>query len=423
MSRTLTIILGGGRGTRLYPLTKFRSKPAVPLGGLYRLIDIPISNCINSGLDQIFVLTQFNSASLNSHVTQTYVFDTFRSGFIDVLAAEQTDTEAGWFKGTADAVRQNLWHFNGFDFDYYLILSGDHLYRMDYQKFIDFHEENGAEISIGVYQVTENQASSFGILNVNGDGRITDFVEKPKTKEELNTFKVPKSKINNTDPGNNYLASMGIYIFGREVLHEILDQNKKSDFGGDIIPGLIKHYRVMAYHHKKYWQDIGSIKAFYDANIAVASQKPPFYFHTQESPIYTHLRFLTGSRLQSSKVVDSLISNGCDIKKSEILNSVIGIRSKIEKNCKLDGVVLMGMDCYENLIQLEDNRKKNRPNLGIGENTIIKRAIVDKNARIGNNVKIVNEKNLEDGKGPGYVIKDGIVVIEKNAIIPSATII
>lgn len=418
MDKVLTIILGGGRGTRLHPLTKNRSKPAVPIGGNYRLIDVPISNCINSKLYKIFVLTQFNSASLNRHISQSYKFDVFRGGFVEVLAAEQTTSRSDWYQGTADAIRANLRHFANLHFDYYLILAGDHLYRMNYEPFIKFHIENNADISIAAYPIEPKDASQFGVLKIDQNNKVTDFVEKPKTPELIE-----KMKINDPTTSKSLLASMGIYVFSKNVFHKIIAENNYSDFGKDLIPNSLKSHKVVSYPFEGYWQDIGTIKAFYEANVQLGFENPKFSFFSEQGNIYTHARFLPGSRINDCYIKESIISSGCIINHAKIENSIIGVRSIVEGDAELNGVVLMGADLYEKANQINSCKAKNIPRIGIGKNTKIMNAIIDKNARIGENVIIRNENRVENFDGQGYSIRDGIVVIEKSAIVPNGTII
>lgn len=421
MNRCLVVILGGGRGTRLHPLTKMRSKPAVPLGGSYRLIDIPISNCINSGYQNIFVLTQYNSASLHRHISQSYKFDIFSGGFVEILAAEQTVSRSDWYQGTADAVRQNLRHFLSYDFDYYLILAGDHLYRMDYRKFVQFHARKGADISVAVYPVDAADASGFGILKIDSCKRIVDFVEKPRDPKTLSRMRVPGR--GHSKSSKDYLASMGIYVFSRKTLHEVLANEEHTDFGRDIIPSSLSQRRVVAFPFTGYWRDIGTIRAFFDANIEMAQPNPPFPFHTEEGPIYTHPRFLQGSRIEDCQIRHSTIAPGGTLCGAMLNHCVIGIRSTVSRGCLLDHVVMMGADYREWPGDKAANRKAGIPNIGIGESSRIRNAIIDKNARIGENVVIENREGIIEAEGQGYAIRDGIVVIEKSATIPSGTVI
>lgn len=427
MENCLAVILGGGQGSRLYPLTRMRSKPAVPLGGRYRLIDIPLSNCINSKLNRIFVLTQFNSESLNRHVSQTYKFDDFRGGFVVIMAAEQTPSRTEWFQGTADAVRRNLGHFTSYPADYYLILAGDHLYRMDYRKFIQAHIQTKADITVGVHPVDESQAAGFGILKINLKKQIIDFVEKPQRREELEPLRIPRkgrTKRAQRQPASgqkDLLASMGIYVFSREVLHTCLKNEKLIDFGRHIIPSSIGKYRVIAYPFSDYWEDIGTIRSFYEANLAMAEPEPLFQFQTEEGPIYTHPRFLPPARVEACTIKRSLITEGSVLSDCTLEQCVIGVRSTIRRGSTLQRVVMMGADFYESAGELRANRRKGIPDVGIGPGCVIRGAIIDKNARIGNGVTIENPKGLEHADAKGYAIRDGIVVIAKNAVIPDGT--
>ncbi|WP_267383413.1 glucose-1-phosphate adenylyltransferase [Cyanobacterium sp. uoEpiScrs1] len=429
MKKVLAIILGGGAGTRLYPLTKLRAKPAVPLAGKYRLIDIPVSNCINSEILKIYVLTQFNSASLNRHITRTYSFSGFSSGFVEVLAAQQTPKNPKWFQGTADAVRQYLWAFQEWDVDEYLILSGDHLYRMDYSDFIQRHRDTNADITLSVVPIDKKRASSFGLMKINDHGRVVDFSEKP-TGEELKQMAV-----NTTVLGLNaaqakespYIASMGIYVFKKEVLATLLQKNpEQTDFGKEIIPFSAKDYNLQAYLFKGYWEDIGTIEAFYEANLSLNRQPTPsFSFYHEKAPIYTRGRSLPPTKILNSNITESMISEGCIIKDCRIHNSVLGIRSRIESNCTVEDTMMMGADYYESPETRQTQKQQGKIPIGIGENSTIRRAIVDKNARIGLNVTIVNKEQVEESncEDEGFYIRNGIVVILKNAIIPNGKII
>ena len=411
MRKVLSVILGGGRGTRLAPLTTVRSKPAVPIGGKYRLIDIPISNCLNSNIRKIYILTQFNSESLHRHINQTYKFDNFTEGFLEVLAAAQTLDNMDWYQGTADAVRHNLGHFETYSFDQYLILAGDHLYRMNYAEFVQHHRKKNADITISVKPVTREEAMGFGILKVNEDGRIIDFAEKPKTPEELERMKSPTG-----DPDRPYWGSMGIYVFNRETLRNSLTDIPKDDFGGDIIPGSIKTHNVQAFFFDGYWEDIGTIKSFYDANINLSAMNPDFRFVDVNFPIYTHARMLPGSRISDAVIKQSLINDGALIHAKKIENSVLGIRSVVREESEIYDSYIMGNDFFE-------TDHKNMIPLGIGKNCIIKNAIVDKNARIGDNVQIINKNNLQEFESDDYFIRDGIVVVKKDVTIPDGTVI
>lgn len=430
MKRVLAIILGGGAGTRLYPLTKLRAKPAVPLGAKYRLIDIPISNCINSEIQRIYVLTQFNSASLNRHITRTYGMVGFRQGFVEVLAAQQTSETPSWFEGTADAVRKYLWLFEEWeDVDQYLILSGDHLYRMNYADFVVRHRRTKADITIGVVAVDENRASDLGLLNIEKNGRVRLFSEKPK-EEALKAMRVdttvlglPAEKAKDLP----YIGSMGIYVFEGEVLRDLLKgAPHQHDFGKDIIPSATKDHHVQAYLFKDYWEDIGTIEAFYKANLALTYQPDPqFSFYDEKAPIYTRSRHLPPTKLLDTSVIESMVGEGCILKECAIKRSVIGIRSRIETRCTIDNALLMGADYYESPAERAKALETGKVPLGIGSNTTIQRAIVDKNARIGRNVQIINKDHVEEGSREdlGFVIRNGIVVIIKNTTIPDGTVI
>ena len=411
MRKVLSVILGGGRGTRLAPLTSVRSKPAVPIGGKYRLIDIPISNCLNSNIRKIYILTQFNSESLHRHINQTYKFDNFTEGFLEVLAASQTIENMDWYQGTADAVRHNMNHFETYSFEQYLILAGDHLYRMNYADFVSHHRKKNADITISVKPASRKEAKEFGILKVNEEGRIVKFAEKPTDDKILEEMKSPTG-----DPEKPYWASMGIYVFNRETLRQTLIDIPKDDFGGDIIPGAIENYNVQAFFFEGYWEDIGTIRSFYQANINFTEMKPDFRFVDVNFPIYTHARMLPGSRISNAKVNHSLINEGGLINAKVVKNSVLGIRSVIREGTKVYDSYIMGNDFFE-------TDHKNMIPLGIGKNCVIKRAIVDKNVRIGDNVQIINKNNVSNADEETYCIRDGIVVVKKDVNIPDNTII
>jgi glucose-1-phosphate adenylyltransferase len=422
MKKVLAVILGGGRGTRLYPLTKYRSKPAVPVGAKYRLIDIPISNCLHSDISRIYVLTQFNSASLNKHVTRSYVFGAFSNGFVDVLAAEQTQDNMGWFQGTADAVRQHLYHLlHGARTDEIMILSGDHLYRMDYRAFIREHRAQGADISIAVKAVKRSDAGQFGILKTQPDQRIVDFFEKPQTDELLDFLRLAPEAVEK--PGEEYLSSMGIYIFKRDVLKAALKGTQGEDFGRDIIPQAIKNYHVHAHMFDGYWEDIGTIGAFYRANLALTHHRPPFRFQSQDAPIYTHPRYLAGARVTGTCFDQALIGEGSFIIDAEVSHSVIGIRSIVHSRVRISNSIIMGADYYDSPADRKRNKEQGLPGIGIGPGTYIDGAIIDKNARIGANVRITNKSHVEEFDRDNYHIREGIVVIPKHAIIPDGTVI
>jgi glucose-1-phosphate adenylyltransferase len=423
VSRVLSIILGGGKGTRLYPLTKERSKPAVPFGGKHRIVDIPISNCINSGFNQIYILTQFNSASLHMHIARAYNFDTFSGGFVEILAAEQTFEHSGWYEGTADAVRKNFLHFKTQKPTHYIILSGDQLYRMDLAEFLRKHEESGADITIACTAVTRDDASGFGILKTDKTGHITEFMEKPGASKNIDEWIIPnEARTPAATNGRDYLASMGIYIFNAHVMEESLN-NEFTDFGKEVIPATLKNYNVAAYVYDGYWEDIGTIKSFYDATLDLTSIKPKFNFYDEDNPIYTHNRNLPSSKINRASLDQVNTSEGCVITNATIKRSVIGIRSIIESGAYLEGVICMGADCYETEKEKDDNKKRGVPNIGIGEKTVIRRAIIDKNARIGCDVSIGMGKVQPDGDYGWYHVVDGIYVITKNACVPNGTVI
>ncbi|OHB41850.1 MAG: glucose-1-phosphate adenylyltransferase [Planctomycetes bacterium GWC2_39_26] len=425
MDNVISVILGGGRGTRLYPLTKERSKPAVPLAGKYRIIDIPISNCLNSNLNKIYVLTQFNSTSLHRHITRAYKFDNFSRGFIELLAANQTIESMDWYQGTADAVRQNLRFFNQPNIDYALILSGDQLYRMNYPQAIKEHIRTGAEITIATIPVERKCAQSFGILKVDEQGRIVDFFEKPKDDKTIDSLSLDASFFDRHGvraKGRTLLASMGIYIFNLEVLNDVLKETNKSDFGKDIIPEVIKKRRVFAYFFDGYWEDIGTIKSFYEANLKLASLSPSFNLYDEKAPIYTNPLFLPGSIINACKITQSIISDGCVINNAEIHNSVIGSRSIIGENAIIKDSIIMGADYYESESNIRTNRFKKIPDIGIGNNSRIVGAIIDKNVHIGANVSIENTKKIERLDEKNYMIRDYIVIIPKGSVIPLNTV-
>ncbi|NBT07633.1 MAG: glucose-1-phosphate adenylyltransferase [Chitinophagia bacterium] len=416
---TVSIILGGGAGSRLYPLTASRSKPAVPIGGKYRLVDIPISNCINSNLNRIFVLTQFNSASLNQHIKNTYHFSAFSSGFVDILAAEQTPDNPGWFQGTADAVRQSLRHLAKMDFDYVLILSGDQLYQMDFSKMIEAHKNSGAALTIATIPVGEREAPEFGILKSNHENVITSFVEKPK-KEILIDW-VSDTGTEMKAQGRNYLASMGIYVFNKEILYDFLNEvhPNATDFGKEIIPDSIAHYKVLSYQYDGYWTDIGNIYSFFEANIALTQDVPLFNLFDSAQTVYTRARMLPPAKVSGTNINKAILAEGCIIHAKEVTNSVVGIRARIGNDTVIKNTYIMGCDYYENIEQIQDKNEKGAPILGIGERCIIEDAIVDKNCSIGNDVTIKGGAHLEKVDHPLYTIKDGIVVIKKGAVIPN----
>lgn len=412
--KVVSIILGGGQGSRLYPLTDNRSKPAVPIAGEYRLVDIPISNCINSNFKRIFVLTQFNSASLNRHIKNTYHFSFFSSAFVDVLAAEQTPMSQKWFQGTADAVRQSMHHFLKHDFEYFLILSGDQLYQMDFQLMLDNHIESKAEISIATIPVNGKDATSFGILKTDASNQITSFIEKP-AKELLSDWKSavsPEMK----EEGREYLASMGIYIFNRELLVKLMENSDTIDFGKEIIPQSIHKNKVVSYQFEGYWTDIGNIESFFEANLGLADDFPKFDLYNKSKTIYTNARMLPTSKVSGTQMYKAVVASGCIINAERIEYSVIGIRSKIERGSTVINTYMMGSDFYQALEEILD---ESVVNMGIGKNCYIKNAILDKNCCIGDNVKIEGGSHLEDIDTKTYTVREGIVIVKKGAVIPS----
>jgi len=426
MMAVKTIILGGGRGTRLFPLTLERAKPAVGFAGKYRLIDIPISNCINSGLKHVFVLTQFLSASLHRHIMQTYQFDTFSGGFIDILAAEQTPHRSDWYQGTADAVRATLRHTTYYHSDQMLILSGDHLYRMDYGDLVRRHRETGADITICVYPASRAEAPRMGLMQVSRDGRVEEFVEKPSDPLVLERFRAPQAlfRANGLDPGpDRYLASMGVYVFEPSVLAACLEDRSQTDFGKEIIPAAIPRFRVMAYPFAGYWMDIGTVSSFYEANISLAQPEPPFRLYHPRWPFYTRARSLPPNRIMQSEIRDSLVAEGSDINGARITDSIVGVRSMIRQGTHLEEVVMLGADFYEDEEVLSRWEKPDRrlPHLGIGRDCVIQKAIIDKNARIGDGVRILARPGARDVQTETYWVRDGITVIPKGAVIEPGT--
>ncbi|MBI3719182.1 MAG: glucose-1-phosphate adenylyltransferase [Sphingobacteriales bacterium] len=419
---TIAVILGGGAGSRLYPLTASRSKPAVPIAGKYRLVDIPISNCINSSINRMFVLTQFNSASLNRHIKNTYHFSAFSSAFVDILAAEQTPDNPSWYQGTADAVRQSLRHIAPFESDYILILSGDQLYQMDFQQMLNNHIEKGADISIATIPVGDREAPEFGILKQT-DGMISSFIEKPK-KDVLGDWVSDTGDVMRS-MGRKYLASMGIYIFNRKLLFDLLEAEKKeaTDFGKEIIPESITKYKVASYQYDGYWTDIGNIYSFFEANLGLTADIPDFNLFDNSKAIYTRSRMLPPAKISGSTLEKTLITEGCIISASRIENSVIGIRSRIGLGTTIVSTYMMGGDYYETLEEMRYSGERGIPKLGIGERCYIKNAIIDKNCRIGNDVRINGGHHLENTDHSLYTVKDGIVVIKKGAILPDGFVI
>lgn len=419
---TLAVILGGGAGSRLYPLTASRSKPAVPIGGKYRLVDIPISNCINSGITRMFVLTQFNSASLNRHIKNTYHFSAFSSAFVDILAAEQTPDSAAWYQGTADAVRQCLRHIAPFESENVLILSGDQLYQMDFQEMLNNHENMGADISIATIPVNQKDASDFGILKKSDDGFITSFIEKPK--KDYGPW-ISDTGVEMQNQGRIFLASMGIYVFNRRFLVDLLENENKdsTDFGHEILPQAIQKYKVASFQYDGYWTDIGSIPSFFEANLKLTEDLPDFNLFDNTRSIYTRARMLPPAKVSGPRLDRTIIADGCIVNAANIENSIIGIRARIGSETTIISSYIMGNDYYETISELEMAREKGIPNVGIGSRCYINNAIVDKNCRIGDDVRINGGPHLEAADHMLYTIKEGIVVIKKGAVIPNGTVI
>ena len=419
----VAVILGGGAGSRLYPLTSTRSKPAVPIGGKYRLVDIPISNCINSNINRMFVLTQYNSASLNKHIKNAYQFSAFSSGFVDILAAEQTPDSLGWFQGTADAVRQSLKHIGNNDFEYVLILSGDQLYQMDFREMFQNHIDKGADISIATIPVGDREAPEFGILKTNAENFITSFIEKP-AKELLPDWE-SETGDEMKATGRKYLASMGIYIFNRKLLFDQLLEEKKeaTDFGKEIIPSSINSKKVVSFQYDGYWTDIGNIYSFYEANLALTLEIPPFNLFDNNNAIYSRARMLPPMKFSNTLVESSILAEGSIIHASRVANSVIGIRTRIGKGTEIINSYLMGCDYYETIVEMNYSLEKGIPKLGVGDNCHIENAILDKDCRIGNNVSITGGAHLPDSDHALYTVKDGIVVVKKRAILPDGFVI
>jgi glucose-1-phosphate adenylyltransferase len=428
MHNVLSLILGGGRGTRLYPLTKLRSKPAVPVAGKYRLIDIPISNCINSGLNRIYVLTQFLSVSLHRHIANTYKFDPFSQGFVEVLAAQQTNEAADWYQGTADAVRQQIRYVIEDPCREVLVLSGDQLYRMDFRQLLHTHRQAGADATLAVLPVPRSQTSGLGLVRVDETGRVIGFVEKPQSDAALEPVRMSEEWLAARGiqaRGRPYLASMGIYVFQREALLELLNARPPAtDFGKEVFPRSIRSHKVCAHVFDGYWEDLGTIKAYHEASLALAGDDPPFDFHSPEGVIYTRMRFLPASRMSGATVEQCLISDGCVVQAgADLRRCVLGVRSRIGRKATLRDTVIIGADRYETDAERLANRRRGVPNLVVGDNAVIERAILDKDSRIGSNVRIVNRAGLEDFEAENYVIRDGIVTIPRGSIIPDGTVI
>jgi len=422
-NETLALILGGGQGSRLFPLTHQRSKPAVPIGGKYRLIDIPVSNCLHADVRRIFVLTQFNSASLNRHIAQTYRMDLFTQGFVEILAAEQTPDNPNWYQGTADAVRQAARHFVRYDADYYLVLAGDHLYRMDYDELVDDHIDRRADITIAAQPVDADDATAMGLFRFDRSGRIVAFEEKPKRERlaEIGRSIPPGATFTGHSPERPFVASMGVYVFSRDVLFEALERDASTDFGREIIPASLDRYRVNAHLFRGYWADVGTVRSFYDANIMLTRPGAPFNFYDPHRPIYTHPRFLPGARLADCTVRDAIVAEGCFLDRSTIEESVIGIRTNVQAGTTIRRSVLLGADFYET-----DDAAPSRgaaPRLGIGRDVVLDGVIVDKNARIGDGARLTNQARVEEADGPGYYIRSGVLVVPKDGVVESGTVV
>jgi glucose-1-phosphate adenylyltransferase len=422
MQDVLAIILGGGRGNRLFPLTLMRSKPAVPIGGKYRLIDIPISNCLHAGLRRMFVLTQFNSASLNRHISQTYRMDLFSGGFVDILAAEQTPDNPNWFQGTADAVRQAARHFISYPADYFLVLAGDHLYRMDFAELIDSHIDRNADITIAAQPVAPGSASEMGIFLFDRGGQIAGFEEKPNAERlgQIGRSIPAGSDFTGHSDDKPFIASMGIYVFSRDVLLDVLNRADATDFGREIIPAAISTHRVNAFLYHGYWADVGTVDSFYQANMLLTRDHPPFRFYDPKKPIFTRPRFLAASRFIDSFVSYSLVAEGCYINRCRVETSIVGIRTRIDERATVSRSVLLGADYYE---ADEDESGDRSVPLGVGMDSVLDRVIVDKNARIGRGVRLVNERGVQEADGENYFIRGGIIIVPKGAVVPDGTIV
>ena len=428
MQSVLSLILGGGRGTRLYPLTMLRSKPAVPVAGKYRLIDIPISNCINSGFNRIYVLTQFLSVSLHRHIANTYKFDPFSRGFVEVLAAQQTNEAADWYQGTADAVRQNIRYVREDPCTDVLVLSGDQLYRMDFARLIQTHRDSRADVTIAVLPIPREPAAGFGIVRVDGRGQVIGFVEKPQTEDQLEPVRTSAEWLERRGVAGRdrqFLASMGIYVFKSEVLFELLNsQPPSTDFGREIFPRSIRTHHVQAHLFDGYWEDLGTVQSYHEANLALASNRPPFDFHSPDGVIYTRMRFLPASRISAASMEECLVSDGCVVSPgARMQRCVLGVRSRIGRNVVLRDTVLIGADRFETDAERAANHARGVPDFTVGDDSVIENAILDKDCRIGRGVRIVNRRGLENDEGENYVIRDGIVVIPKAVVVPDGSVI
>ena len=424
----LSLILGGGRGSRLYPLTMLRSKPAVPIGGKYRLIDIPISNCINSNCNRIYVLTQYLSVSLHRHIANTYKFDPFSKGFVEILAAQQTNEASDWYQGTADAVRQNIRYVHEDPCEHVLILSGDQLYRMDFRHLLETHRKSNADVTIAVMPVAQEQTPQLGLLRADDTGRVMSFVEKPQTADKRDPLRMDEAWMEARgvkSAGRPFLANMGIYLFRRDALFQLLNEPPlATDFGKEIFPRSIHARQVYAHLFDGYWEDVGTIKTYHEANLALTADDPPFVFHAPEGLIYTRMRYLPASRISTATLDRALISDGCVIGAgTRIMHSVIGVRTQIGKNVSIKNSIVIGADGYESAHERAENVRRGLPHVGIGDGSVIENAILDKDARVGANVKLLNKDHIKNGEGPNFVIREGIIVIPKSAIVLDGTVI
>ena len=424
----LSLILGGGRGARLYPLTMLRSKPAVPIAGKYRLIDIPISNCINSGCNRIYVLTQFLSVSLHRHIANTYKFDPFSQGFVEILAAQQTNEASDWYQGTADAVRQNIRYIHEDPCRDVLILSGDQLYRMDYAHLLKTHRDTDADVTIAVLPVVAEQTAGFGICKLDEGGRVTSFLEKPQRTEQLEPYRTPAAWIQRRGiPAQNreYLASMGIYLFRRDALFQLLNAPPlATDFGKEIFPRSITTHKVQAHLFDGYWEDVGTVKSYHEANLALCSDHPPFDFHQPGGVIYTRMRYLPAAHINAGRLENAIVSDGCTVGAgTSITRCILGVRTQVGRNVTLKSSVIIGADRFESTAEKAENERRGLPNLGIGDNAVVENAILDKDARVGANVRIVNHEKVKNAEGSNFVIRDGVVVIPKSAVLLDGTVI
>jgi glucose-1-phosphate adenylyltransferase len=426
LPRVICIIMGGGRGTRLYPLTRNRCKPAVPLAGNYRLVDIPISNCLNSGFNQIFVLTQFNTASLHKHIQQAYKFDGFGNGFVDILAAEQTGDKEAWYQGTADAVRQNLNHYNLNDSDLVLILSGDQLYRIDFKELVMQHLDSAADITIAAKAMPADQVSALGVMRVEPDLKIVEFVEKPKDPAVVQSLVLKgaaRGRLSDKSEKPYCLASMGIYVFSGKVMREALADPKQTDFGKEVIPGLLKTKRMMGFVFDGYWEDIGTVGSFWECNLTLTDPVPPFDFFDSENPVYTNSLYLPTAKLNGCRTTKVLMASGCIVDDSDITRSVLGTRSVVRRGTQFENVVMMGADQFERSEDAAENARLGRPDIGVGENCYIRNAIIDKNARIGKGCRLAPTGLPEKWETEALFVRDGVIVVKKGATVPAGTIV